>query len=77
MGQYCSVKENCLLRQAGAAEGENGTSSSAPSAPDPSSASLNWSVSSLTEQYWGVGSIGCGNASSTINQLKNILSTEA
>ncbi|MDJ0731117.1 MAG: hypothetical protein QNJ33_14110 [Crocosphaera sp.] len=58
--QYCSVKENCLLRQAGgagdagAAEGENGTSSSASSAPSASSASLNWSVSSLTEQYWGV-----------------------
>ncbi|MDJ0728516.1 MAG: hypothetical protein QNJ33_00835 [Crocosphaera sp.] len=33
--QYCSVKENCLLRQAGGAgdargaEGENGTSSNA------------------------------------------------
>ncbi|CCQ56329.1 hypothetical protein CWATWH0003_3080 [Crocosphaera watsonii WH 0003] len=30
--QYCSVKENYLLRQAGGAGGENGTSSSASSA---------------------------------------------
>ncbi len=52
--QYCSVKENGLLRQAGGAgdaggaEGENGTFSSALSA---SSASLNGSFSSLTEYY--------------------------
>ncbi|MDJ0731179.1 MAG: hypothetical protein QNJ33_14430 [Crocosphaera sp.] len=48
-GQYCSVKENCLLRQAGGAGdagdagdagGENGTSSSASEAPSTSSASL-------------------------------------
>ncbi|MGK7880561.1 MAG: hypothetical protein AB4060_10735 [Crocosphaera sp.] len=42
---------------AGAAEGENGTSSSAPSAPSASFASLNWSVSSLTDQYWVVAEI--------------------